>query len=62
MLSSRTARRLKNGFYYDFEMKHRITPEDFGKIEEEMRKIAKDNQKFERLAQLPSVQAVQVIG
>jgi threonyl-tRNA synthetase len=39
---------VENGFYYDFEMKHRITPDDFGKIEAEMRKIAKDNQKFER--------------
>jgi len=41
---------IDNGFYYDFEMAHRITPEDFEKIEAEMRKIAKDNQKFERKA------------
>jgi threonyl-tRNA synthetase len=39
---------IENGFYYDFEMKHRITPDDFEKIEAEMKKIAKDNQKFER--------------
>jgi len=39
---------VENGFYYDFDMPHRITPEDFEKIEAEMRKIAKDNQKFER--------------
>ncbi len=39
---------IENGFYYDFDMKHRITPEDFEKIETEMKKIAKDNQKFER--------------
>lgn len=39
---------VENGFYYDFEMKHRITPEDFPKIEAEMKKIAKENQKFER--------------
>jgi len=38
---------IENGFYYDFEMKHRITPDDFEKIEAEMKKIAKDNQKFE---------------
>ncbi len=38
---------VENGFYYDFEMKHRITPDDFEKIETEMKKIAKDNQKFE---------------
>lgn len=38
---------IENGFYYDFEMKHRITPDDFEKIEAEMKKIAKENQKFE---------------
>ncbi|MBB5351551.1 threonyl-tRNA synthetase [Haloferula luteola] len=39
---------VENGFYYDFEMKHRITPEDFEQIEAEMRKIAKENQRFEK--------------
>ncbi len=39
---------IENGFYYDFEMKHRLTPEDFEKIEAEMKKVAKENQKFER--------------
>jgi len=39
---------IETGFYYDFEMKHRITPDDFEKIEAEMKKIAKENQKFER--------------
>ena len=38
---------IENGFYYDFEMKHRITPDDFEKIEAEMKKISKENQKFE---------------
>jgi len=38
---------IENGFYYDFEMKHRITPEDFEKIEAEMKKVAKENQKFD---------------
>jgi threonyl-tRNA synthetase len=38
---------IETGFYYDFEMKHRITPDDFEKIEAEMKKIAKENQKFE---------------
>ena len=27
-----------NGFYYDLEAPHRITPEDFARIEEEMKK------------------------
>ena len=35
------------GFYYDFDLQHRFTPEDFPKIEEEMRKITKENQVFE---------------
>ncbi len=38
---------IETGFYYDFEMAHRVTPDDFEKIEAEMKKIAKENQKFE---------------
>ncbi|MGB6223066.1 threonine--tRNA ligase [Haloferula sp.] len=40
---------VENGFYYDFDMEHRITPDDFEKIEAEMRKVAKENQRFERV-------------
>jgi threonyl-tRNA synthetase len=36
------------GFYYDVELPHRVTPEDFPKIEEEMRKEIKANHPFER--------------
>jgi threonyl-tRNA synthetase len=36
------------GFYYDLELPHRITPEDFAQIEEEMRKETKANHVFER--------------
>lgn len=36
------------GFYYDFDLKHRFAPEDFAKIEEEMKKITKENQVFEK--------------
>ncbi len=36
------------GFYYDLELSHRITPEDFTRIEEEMRKETKANNVFER--------------
>ncbi len=39
---------VENGFYYDFDMQHRVTPDDFEKIEAEMKKIAKENQKFEK--------------
>jgi len=40
---------VENGFYYDFDLGHRITPDDFEKIEAEMRKVAKENQRFERV-------------
>jgi threonyl-tRNA synthetase len=33
----------EEGFYFDFEYKNRITPEDFPKIEAEMKKIVKQN-------------------
>jgi threonyl-tRNA synthetase len=35
------------GFYYDFDLEHRFTPDDFGQIEEEMKKVVKENQTFE---------------
>ncbi|HUJ72216.1 MAG TPA: threonine--tRNA ligase [Verrucomicrobiae bacterium] len=37
------------GFYYDVELQHRITPEDFPAIEAEMKKISKENQVFEKI-------------
>jgi threonyl-tRNA synthetase len=39
---------VENGFYYDVDLAHRITPEDFSKIEEEMKKEIKANRPFER--------------
>ncbi len=41
---------VENGFYYDLDLKHRISPEDFAAIEAEMKKIIKENQTFERVA------------
>src|SRR3989440_5460828 len=38
-----------NGFYYDLELDHRISPEDFEKIEAEMKKEVKANHTFERV-------------
>ncbi|MCC7373012.1 MAG: threonine--tRNA ligase [Verrucomicrobiales bacterium] len=38
-----------NGFYYDVELSHRISPEDFPRIEEEMRKEIKANHVFEKV-------------
>jgi threonyl-tRNA synthetase len=40
---------VEQGFYYDLELEHRITPEDFPQIEAEMKSIIKANQRFERL-------------
>ena len=34
---------IDQGFYYDFDTKHRFVPEDLEKIEEEMKKIVKEN-------------------
>src|SRR5277367_6044648 len=41
---------VENGFYYDLELPHRISPEDFSRIEEEMKKEVKANHVFERTA------------
>ena len=35
------------GFYYDFDLEHRFTPDDFERIEVEMKNISKENQVFE---------------
>jgi threonyl-tRNA synthetase len=40
---------VENGFYYDLELEHRISPDDFEKIEAEMKKEVKANHTFERV-------------
>ncbi len=40
---------VENGFYYDVELSHRISPDDFPKIEEEMKQVVKANQTFEKV-------------
>src|SRR4051812_24635120 len=40
---------VENGFYYDVDLAHRISPEDFAKIEDEMKKEIKANNVFERI-------------
>jgi threonyl-tRNA synthetase len=40
---------VENGFYYDVELQHRITPEDFPTIEAEMKKEIKANHPFEKI-------------
>src|SRR5207249_11738318 len=40
---------VENGFYYDVDLSHRISPDDFEKIEAEMKKEIKANHPFERM-------------
>jgi threonyl-tRNA synthetase len=40
---------VENGFYYDIDLPHRISPDDFEKIEAEMKKEIKANHPFERM-------------
>ena len=40
---------IDSGFYYDFDLSNRLTPEDFPKIEAEMARIVAENVPFERL-------------
>jgi threonyl-tRNA synthetase len=40
---------VENGFYYDVDLRYRISPEDFEKIEAEMKKEIKANHPFERM-------------
>src|SRR6267143_2865241 len=40
---------VETGFYYDVDLAHRISPEDFPAIEAEMKKVIKENQTFEKV-------------
>jgi threonyl-tRNA synthetase len=40
---------VENGFYYDVELSHRISPDDFPRIEAEMKKETKANNPFEKI-------------
>ena len=39
---------VENGFYYDVDLPHRISPEDFARLEKEMSAIVAEAQPFER--------------
>lgn len=39
---------IETGFYYDFDMPHKLTEEDLPRIEEKMREIISRSEKFER--------------
>lgn len=38
----------ETGFYYDIDLDHKLSAEDLEKIEAEMKKVVKENQRFER--------------
>jgi threonyl-tRNA synthetase len=40
---------IENGFYYDFQLEHALSEEDFPGIEAEMARIVKENEAFERV-------------
>ena len=40
---------IEDGFYYDFDIQEPFTPEDLSKIEREMKRVIKQNHKFERI-------------
>ncbi|MBR2778954.1 MAG: threonine--tRNA ligase [Firmicutes bacterium] len=48
---------IDNGFYYDFDLEHRFSDEDFPAIEKEMRKIVEEKLELERF-ELPREEAL----
>jgi threonyl-tRNA synthetase len=48
---------IEDGFYYDFDMEHKITEDDFGPIEKEMKRIVKAGYPIERY-ELPRDEAL----
>ena len=50
----------ETGFYYDVDLDHKLTAEDLGKIEAEMKKIIDENQPFIR-REVPRAEAVEII-
>ena len=40
---------IEDGFYYDIDLDHSLTPDDLEKIEQEMRKIVKENLPIRRV-------------
>lgn len=51
---------IDNGFYYDFDLEHRFSEEDFPVIEKEMRKIVEANLAIEKF-ELPRAEAIQFV-
>lgn len=55
---------IENGFYYDFDIERTFTPEDLGKIEEEMKKIIKEKHPIERfeLSRQEAIKKMKEVG
>ena len=51
---------IENGFYYDFDVEKTFTEEDIAKIEEEMKKIIKEDLPIERF-ELPKAEAIKLM-
>lgn len=51
---------IDSGFYYDFDMEEKMSIEDFEKIEEEMKKIIKEDLAIEKFT-LPREEAIQLM-
>jgi threonyl-tRNA synthetase len=50
----------ETGFYYDFDLDHKLTAEDLAKIEAEMKKVIDENQAFTR-REVPRTEAAEII-
>ncbi len=48
---------VENGFYYDIDLAHPLTPEDFAKIEAKMAEVVKEDRPFTRY-ELPRAEAM----
>ena len=52
---------IDNGFYYDFDMEHKLTDQDLLKIQKEMKKIIQANYPLERF-ELPREEAIKLMA
>lgn len=50
---------INNGFYYDFDLDHKLSEDDFAAIEKEMAKIVKESEPFEQFS-MDRSQAIQL--
>lgn len=53
---------IENGFYYDFDLEQPLSPDDLPKIEEEMKKIIKENIELERFELPPDAAKAEMAG